>query len=52
MRNVMRIILMSFVVGSTFTACSKQDLAEDELQIETVATEGDDEKDKNEPGGD
>jgi len=40
MRNLVKIVLMSFVLGAAITSCSK-DLTEDETVIKTQATEGD-----------
>ena len=45
----MRITVMSIVLGTTLMSCSK-DLVEDETLVETLATEGDDEEEKNKPG--
>lgn len=45
----MRITLLGIVLGTTLMSCSK-DLAEDEVIFETLATEGDDEEEKNKPG--
>lgn len=39
------------ILTSSFVSCSKSDLSEDEIQVETIATEGDDEKSDDKPEG-
>ncbi|WP_396635412.1 hypothetical protein [Maribacter sp. R77961] len=48
MRNLVRLVLMSFVLVTAITSCSK-DLAEDEIFIKTEATEGDTGSDDDKP---
>lgn len=49
----MRTLMYTFiftVLTTSFVSCSKESLVDDEILIETVATEGDDEEEKKRPG--
>ncbi len=44
MRTLTKFTVMLFVLGTSLTSCSKEELAENQIVMETAITEGDEEK--------